>query len=39
MQLRAEKDEQQWLKTAPIPAGRSPRQTSSNNKPRSTRSR
>jgi MerR family transcriptional regulator, heat shock protein HspR len=38
-QLRAEKDERQWLKTASIPASRSPRQTSSSNKPRSTRSR
>ncbi|HEU5267666.1 MAG TPA: MerR family transcriptional regulator [Jatrophihabitans sp.] len=38
-QLRAEKEEQQWLKTASIPPRRSPRQTSSNSKPRSTRSR
>jgi len=38
-QLRAEKEEQQWLKTASIPASRSPKRTSSNNKPRSTRSR
>jgi MerR family transcriptional regulator, heat shock protein HspR len=35
-QLRAEKEEQQWLKTASIPASRSPKRTSSNNKPRST---
>jgi DNA-binding transcriptional MerR regulator len=33
-QLRAEKEEQQWLKTASIPANRSPKRTSSNNKPR-----
>jgi MerR family transcriptional regulator/heat shock protein HspR len=38
-QLQAEKEEQQWLTTAPIPATRSPKRTSSNNKPRSTRSR
>ena len=38
-QLRAEKEEQQWLKTASIPASRSPKRTSSSNKPRSTRSR
>jgi DNA-binding transcriptional MerR regulator len=37
--LRAEKEEQQWLKTASIPARRSPKRTSSNNKPRSTRRR
>jgi MerR family transcriptional regulator/heat shock protein HspR len=41
-QLRAEKEEQQWLpttpiKTAPIQASRSPKRTSSNSKPRSTR--
>jgi MerR family transcriptional regulator, heat shock protein HspR len=41
-QLRAEKEEQQWLPTAPIktasiPANRSPKRTSSNSKPRSTR--
>jgi DNA-binding transcriptional MerR regulator len=41
-QLRAEKEEQQWLPTAPIkpasiPASRSPKRTSSNSKPRSTR--
>jgi len=46
-QLRAEKEEQQWLptapiktapiKTAPTPARRSPKRTSSNSKPRSTR--
>ena len=38
-QLRAEKEEHQWLKTASIPASRSPKRTSSNDKPRSTRSR
>ena len=37
--LRAEKEEQQWLKTASIPASRSPKRTSSNSKPRSTRRR
>jgi MerR family transcriptional regulator, heat shock protein HspR len=37
--LRAEKEEQQWLETASIPASRSPKRTSSNNKPRSTRRR
>jgi MerR family transcriptional regulator, heat shock protein HspR len=41
-QLREEKEEQQWLPTAPIkaasiPASRSPKRTSSNSKPRSTR--
>jgi MerR family transcriptional regulator/heat shock protein HspR len=41
-QLLAEKEEQKWLPTAPIktasiPARRSPKQTSSNSKPRSTR--
>jgi MerR family transcriptional regulator/heat shock protein HspR len=41
-QLRAEKEEQQWLPTAPIkaasiPASRSPKRTSSTSKPRSTR--
>jgi MerR family transcriptional regulator/heat shock protein HspR len=41
-QLRAEKEEQQWLPTAPIkaasiPASRSPKRTSSHSKPRSTR--
>ena len=35
-QLRAEKEEQQWLKTASIPATRSPKRTSSNNRARST---
>ena len=35
-QLRAEKAEQQWLKTSSIPAGRSPKRTSSSSKPRST---
>jgi DNA-binding transcriptional MerR regulator len=38
-QLRAEKEEQQWLTTAPIPASRSPKRTSSSNRPRSTRHR
>ena len=38
-QLRAEKEEQQWLKTASIPASRSPKRTSSSSKPRSTRRR
>ena len=41
-QLRAEKEEQRWLPTAPItaasiPAGRSPKRTSSSSKRRSTR--
>ena len=36
-QLRAEKEEQPWLTTASIPASRSPKRTSSNSKPRSTR--
>jgi MerR family transcriptional regulator, heat shock protein HspR len=36
-QLRAEKEEQQWLETASIPASRSPKRTSSNSKPRATR--
>jgi DNA-binding transcriptional MerR regulator len=41
-QLRAEKEEQQWLPTAPIntasiPASRSPKRTSSSNRSRSTR--
>lgn len=35
-QLRAAKEERQWLKTASIPASRSPKRTSSSNKPRST---
>ncbi len=35
--LRAEKEEQHWLKTASIPASRSRKRTSSNNTPRSTR--
>jgi DNA-binding transcriptional MerR regulator len=39
MQLRTEKEEQQWLQTASTPASRSPKQTSSNNKLRSTRNR
>lgn len=38
-ELRAEKEVQRWLKTASIPASRSPKQPSSINKPRSTRSR
>jgi MerR family transcriptional regulator, heat shock protein HspR len=38
-QLRAEKEEQQWLKTASIPASRSPKRTSSSNRSRSTRRR
>ncbi|MDQ6851137.1 MAG: MerR family transcriptional regulator [Actinomycetota bacterium] len=38
-QLRAEQEDQQWLKTASIPATRSRKRTSSTNKPRSTRSR
>jgi len=38
-ELRAEREEHQWLKTASIPASRSPKRTSSSNKPRSTRSR
>jgi DNA-binding transcriptional MerR regulator len=36
-QLRAEKEEQQWLPTASIPASRSPKRTSSSRKPRSNR--
>jgi DNA-binding transcriptional MerR regulator len=36
-QLRADKEEQPWLKTASIPATRSPKRTSSSSKPRSTR--
>jgi len=36
-QLRAEKEEQSWLKTASIRASRHPKRTSSSNKPRSTR--
>ncbi len=35
--LRAEREEQQWLPTASIPASKSPKRTSSNNTPRSTR--
>lgn len=38
-ELRAEKEEQQWLKTASILASRSPKRTSLSNKPRSTRNR
>jgi DNA-binding transcriptional MerR regulator len=34
-QLRAEKEEQQWLPSAPIPASRSPKRASSTGKPRS----
>jgi MerR family transcriptional regulator, heat shock protein HspR len=36
-QLRAEKEDHQWLRTASIPASRSPKRTSSSSKPRSTR--
>jgi MerR family transcriptional regulator, heat shock protein HspR len=36
-QLRAEKEEQQWLPTASIPVSRPPKRTSSSSKPRSTR--
>jgi MerR family transcriptional regulator/heat shock protein HspR len=36
-QLRAEREEQSWLKTASIRASRPPKRTSSSNKPRSTR--
>ena len=36
-ELRAEKEDQQWLQTASIRASRSPKRTSSNNMPRSTR--
>jgi MerR family transcriptional regulator/heat shock protein HspR len=36
-QLRAEKEEHQWLKTASIPASRSPKRTSSSSRSRSTR--
>ncbi|MGI8948106.1 MAG: MerR family transcriptional regulator [Ornithinimicrobium sp.] len=39
MQLRADKEEQQWLKTASIPANKSPKPTSSSNKHDSTRTR
>jgi len=38
-ELRAEKEDQQCLKTASIPASRSRKRTSSNNAPRSSRSR
>jgi MerR family transcriptional regulator/heat shock protein HspR len=38
-ELRAEMEEQQWLKTASIPASRSPKRTSSSDKSRSTRTR
>jgi MerR family transcriptional regulator/heat shock protein HspR len=36
-QLRAEKEEEQWLQTASIPASRSRKRASSSSKPRSTR--
>jgi MerR family transcriptional regulator, heat shock protein HspR len=36
-QLRAEREEQQWLPTASIRASRPPKRTSSSSKPRSTR--
>jgi MerR family transcriptional regulator, heat shock protein HspR len=36
-QLRAEKEEQQWLTTGSIPASRSPKRTSSSSRSRSTR--
>ena len=36
-QLRAEREEQQWLKTASIPAGSPSKRTSSSSKRRSTR--
>jgi DNA-binding transcriptional MerR regulator len=36
-QLRAEKEEQQWLPTASIPASRSPKRTSTNSNRRSAR--
>ena len=36
-QLRAEKEAHQWLKTASIPASRSPKRTSSSSRFRSTR--
>jgi MerR family transcriptional regulator/heat shock protein HspR len=38
-QLRAEKEEQQWLPKASIPASRSPKRTSSSSRSRSTRRR
>jgi MerR family transcriptional regulator, heat shock protein HspR len=38
-QLRAEKEDQPWLTTAPIPTTRSPRRTVSDNGPRSSRPR
>lgn len=37
--LQADKEEQQWPKPEPIPASRSPKRTSSNNTPPSTRAR
>jgi DNA-binding transcriptional MerR regulator len=36
-QLQAEKEDQQWHTTASTPSSRSPKQTSSNSAPRSTR--
>jgi DNA-binding transcriptional MerR regulator len=36
-QLRAEKEDQSWLRTASIPASRSPRRTSSSSRSRSAR--
>jgi len=36
-QLRAEKEEQQWLKPASIPASRSPKRTSSSSRSQSSR--
>jgi DNA-binding transcriptional MerR regulator len=36
-QMRAEKEEQQWLPTASTPASKSRKRTSSTSKPRSTR--
>jgi DNA-binding transcriptional MerR regulator len=38
LDLEAQKEEQQWLKTASIPASRSPNRTCSSSKPRSTHS-
>jgi MerR family transcriptional regulator/heat shock protein HspR len=38
-ELRTEKEAQQWLTTASIPSTKSPKRTSSSNKPRSTRNR
>jgi DNA-binding transcriptional MerR regulator len=39
LELRAEQEERQWLKTTSTPAIRSPKRTSSSNKPRSNRGR